>query len=126
MTPVDQQHLHTPTTPGDCYSAVLATLLDLPLSAVPYFAAQHQHSPHAFYDAVETYLASQGYAVYYHATPAPGEYHILSGTSPRDPTLHHAVVARDGIIVHDPHPSRAGLSGDPRQWSPSILVRLLP
>jgi hypothetical protein len=46
---------------------------------------------------------------------APPGYHIACGKSPR--LKHqHAVVALDGKIVHDPHPTRAGLDGEIASW----------
>lgn len=41
MTPVDQTILHDPQTGaiGNCMQAAIASLLDLPLDAVPHFAA---------------------------------------------------------------------------------------
>jgi hypothetical protein len=46
---------------------------------------------------------------------APPGYHIATGKSPRSDQVH-AVVALDGRIVHDPHPSRAGLDGAIASW----------
>lgn len=44
---------------------------------------------------------------------------IASGPSPRHEGSTHSVVwygGRDGRVVHDPHPSRDGLAGDPIDW----------
>jgi hypothetical protein len=37
----------------------------------------------------------------------PWGYHVAIGPSPRETS--HAVVCLNGIIVHDPHPSKAGI-----------------
>lgn len=46
---------------------------------------------------------------------APSGYHVACGKSPRS-DQEHAVVALDGKIVHDPHPTRAGLDGGITWW----------
>jgi hypothetical protein len=51
-------------------------------------------------------------------------YHVISGPSPRIKGGHHAVVGCNGRVSFDPHPSRAGLAGDPSEWHFSMLVRL--
>lgn len=50
-------------------------------------------------------------------------YHEISGPSPRGNGVYHAVVGRNGEVVHDPHPSRAGLAGDPATWEYCYLVK---
>jgi hypothetical protein len=50
-------------------------------------------------------------------------YHQISGPSPRGQGIWHAVVGCNGQIVHDPHPSKAGLL-DPEQWQYAILAPL--
>lgn len=39
----------------------------------------------------------------------PGGWSIVSGRSPRPGGQLHACVAFNGVVVHDPHPSRAGI-----------------
>jgi hypothetical protein len=47
-------------------------------------------------------------------------YHMVYGESGRG---HHSVVALNGLIIHDPHPSRAGLEEDKRDdWVYGFLV----
>lgn len=38
--------------------------------------------------------------------------------------LLHAVVGKNGQIVFDPHPSKAGLAGDPSEWTFDYLIPL--
>lgn len=88
MIPVDQQQLSSLDDPyaGDCFRAcVRAWLRARDLDAVYYVPAD-------FPD-----------------TGCPPGWAIAGGTSPRFPDILHAVVARDGAVVHDPHPARAGL-----------------
>jgi len=131
MKPVDQLITHDPENGkfGDCQRAVIASLLCLPLEDVPHFNEIAKGEPEAFWTSLQEFCASKGYA--YLTVPARsgfaffcgGEdvYHEISGPSPRG-DFFHAVVGRDGEIVHDPHPSRAGLAGDPSKWTYSYLV----
>lgn len=102
MKPVDQDRFGVPG--GNCFSACVATLLELPLSEVPYFMDDW---PRSF----DQWLHERGlYAMSFTlpSDPAllPRGGYILGGQSPRG---SHAVVAMGAEIVHDPHPSRAGL-----------------
>jgi hypothetical protein len=136
VTPQDQEFTHKPEIGqfGDCLRAVIATLLDMPISAVPHFNAIAKQDPTIFWESLQAFCASQGYA--YLTVPArcghaffgadDGPYHEISGPSPRGNGVTHAVVGRDGQIVFDPHPSRAGLVGDPAEWKFSFLVRNVP
>jgi hypothetical protein len=41
--------------------------------------------------------------------PDTDEFVIVAGVSPRSPDIRHGVIYQRGKMVHDPHPSRAGL-----------------
>jgi len=87
---------------GNCLQAALATLLHLSLDDVPHFA---EHD-----DWLERFCAwaeERGYTVRHRSAGHPANLGIAFGPSPRG--VKHAVVVRDGHIVWDPHPSRAGL-----------------
>lgn len=96
---------------GNCFSACLASLLDISIEDVPYF---NDPPAHRWFLRAQAWLRPQGlYIVTYsfgHGF-APDGLHILGGHSPRDPehAWLHAVIAEGDRIVHDPHPSRAGL-----------------
>lgn len=105
MTPVDQTTFGIPH--GNCFSACVATLLDLPLVEVPWFMGddwpegfQQWLAPLGLYSVCLRVHLPDGSEWY------PPGLHILGGQSPRGP---HAVVALGRTIVHDPHPSRSGL-----------------
>lgn len=103
MIPVDQTTFGFPT--GNCMSACVASLLHLPIDAVPWFNGAPD-----WFEALLTWLRPQGY--YAFVMPydengyVPEGFYILGGDGPRG---GHAVVARGRQIVHDPHPSRTGL-----------------
>ena len=132
MKPVDQEFVHLPEIGqlGDCQRAVIASLLELPISEVPHFLQDANGDPSDYWDSIQGFLASRGLA-YMHVPARSGTaffgegvdvYHEISGPSPRGGGVMHAVVGRNGVIVHDPHPSKAGLAGDPSEWEHAFIV----
>lgn len=107
MKPVDQTVFGYPN--GNCFSACLASILELPLEEVPWFMAEGD-----WLSRVQEWLKPRGlYAacLLIDTTESPfypPGWHILSGQSPRGDWLH-AVVAQGTKIVHDPHPDKTGL-----------------
>lgn len=91
---------------GNCFSACVASILELPIDDVPFFGADE-----LWWTRFSEWLEARNlYAVClkHRAGRAPVGYHILSGKSPRGEFLH-SVVAKGDDIVHDPHPSRANI-----------------
>lgn len=133
MIPVDQEFIHNPEVGqfGDCQRAVIASLLDLPISEVPHFLQEANGEPSMFWESIQTFCRKHGYV--YLTVPARSGFsfygddgdvfHEISGPSPRGSGVFHAVVGCNGNIVFDPHPSRAGLAGDPAEWEHCYLVR---
>lgn len=136
MIPVDQEFIDDRENGqfGDCQRAVIASLLELPISQVPHFLQQTGDNDLEFWTCVQGFLAKHGCihfsfpafdAEFYSRTyGTPAFFHEISGPSPRGKGLFHAVVGCNGVIVHDPHPTKAGLAGDPSEWSFAVLVRL--
>ena len=136
MNPTTQTVLHDPANGviGNCMSAVLASLLHLPIESVPLFA-----DPDCWVKDLNAWLRPYGLA--YLSFPAEGLpqlfadfgisglHHDTAGVSLRFSDAHHACVAKDGELVFDPHPSRAGLGAlescgvfialEPWKWSKS-------
>lgn len=133
MTPVKQEFIHKPEIGqyGDCQRAVIASLMDLPMSEVPHFLRDAKGEPSAFWEGLQKFLKTHGCA--YFTVPArcgaafygldDGVYHEISGPSPRGNGVFHAVVGLDGQVVFDPHPDGTGLAGDPAEWTFSYLVK---
>ena len=117
MKPVDQTLFGSPG--GNCLPACVASLLNLTIEDVPHFGAED------WFDRLNDWLAPRGYYAMCFTLPTewrpPGLY-ILAGKSPRFTTLH-AVVARGNEVIHDPHPSRAGVDS---HTDATILVRMDP
>lgn len=134
MTPVKQEFLHDPSNGvyGDCQRAVIASLLDLPIQEVPHFLGESKNDSIGYWGLLQDFLRSKGYA-WLVVPPKSGAaffgaeyesiYHEISGPSPRGNGVTHAVVGCDGQIVFDPHPSNAGLAGDPSEWEHAYLVK---
>lgn len=109
---VDQTILHAEGEVGNCFQAAIASVIGWPLDAVPHFALLGEDH---WWDCAQAWLDQQGFLMEYQSdtfkeqsiTPMPRC--ILSGPSPRG--FSHAVVgdSATGGILHDPHPSRAGL-----------------
>src|SRR5580692_7025464 len=104
MKPVDQTLFGQK---GNCYAAVMASILELPLEAVPgdlgikgdviYQAANDLLAPFGLAIVVFRWVAGETWF-------APKDaWHVLSGPSPRGDWLH-ATVGRGGSMIHDPHP----------------------
>lgn len=132
MTPQDQEFIHIPNQQhGDCMRACIASLFDLPIAEVPHFLRDADGSPIKFWDGVFDFCEARGFDynpqhkshVNQLADHMDG-YHIIGGPSPRGGGILHAVVGRNGEIVFDPHPSKAGLAGDPSEWTFDYLVKL--
>ena len=131
MIPVDQEFLHlaVPGQQGDCFRACVASILELPISDVPHFAQLTEGSSSAaFWNMAYDWLESRGYEYVYRTRAGRDsldktDYQIMTGPSPRGNGTYHAVIGKGGIIVHDPHPSRAGLAGDPKEWYWASLVK---
>lgn len=118
VTPVDQLVLRDPTSGvrGDCLRAVIASLLDLPPSVVPHFLADADADGRSDGQHVAAFLAPLGLAWIDPYVTDDLEtrvalwagHHAMMGPGPRG--CWHAVVGYRGTVVHDPHPSRAGLT----------------
>ena len=90
---------------GNCMQACVASLLELPLEDVPHFPISGQ------FLALERYLKQFDIrpVAYPVGTIHPyNVYYIGAGISPRG--LRHAVVCKDLLVVHDPHPDDTGLA----------------
>lgn len=109
---------------GNCFSACVASILEIPISQVPNYCAPGR-SPERWWRAFNKWLAPRGlWALrivdYDHITPG---YWIACGKTVRSRknSPGHAVVFRGGHFVWDPHPS-----GEPGLTTIEMRVFLLP
>ncbi len=96
---------------GNCFAACLASILEVPLSEIP-----NPKEKTIWLDKINKWLILKFRLMlvlvdFRVGNQAPVGYTIGSGKSPRMDCLH-AVVCKDGAIVHDPHPDRSGLRDD--------------
>lgn len=141
MIPIDQT-LFGPVV-GNCYSACLASLLEVPLKEVPNFAFDLKDDPgvDSWHRATTSWAKTRGFLLLTIAATDPGNdpiasgeygrdfYHIIGGKARRgDKLVNHAVVGKGGKVAHDPNPEyRNGLEVvedftfliplDPARWS---------
>ena len=115
MIPIDQTKFgHTQKDAGDCFSACIASILELSLEDVPVFCGICGDWWGAYIDWLEKRgLTSQCYE--YNEDYPPRMLHTATGKSPRG-KWNHCVVWFNGKMVHDPHPSREGLDGLPETY----------
>lgn len=135
MEPVEQTRFGWPE--GNCLMACVASVLEVPLSDLPDLYDRKQGGDDDWWMIVRRTLARYGWeAIYLHpeyvsatnedrspADLAPSGWALAGGPSPREGVVNddgenagHVVVAKDGELVHDPHPSGDGLGGDVRDW----------
>lgn len=124
MKPVIQQIIHAGN--GDCFSACLATILELKLEEVPKFM---WHFKGHELKAASLWISQYGYGILrvrwpeqiitgkdipFH--PMPYLYCIAAGKSPRGDWNHAVVGTIEDFtfkLLHDPHPSGLGIVGQP-------------
>ena len=120
MIEVQQTVMHDPENGkiGNCFSAVLASLLHLQIEEVPLFVSdgwlkdlnlwlRQFGLAYVVLDGMREYCQEKGVLVLHHE---------IAGKSPRstdseDGAFNHACVGIDGEFVFDPHPSNAGFIG---------------
>jgi len=114
---VDQTVLHDPERgkTGNCFSAVLSSLLDVPVEDIPVFAEHDDWLPR-----LQKWLKQYGLCFlsigadseWLERIGVSGLHHDLAGKSPRHEGVHHATVGKDGVLLFDPHPSKQGIGDD--------------
>lgn len=117
MTPVAQDRLYSTDGlgNGNCMAACLASLLDLPLWMVPPFEEMFGRGSEVVYDRIDHWLQRMfgmelGLKGRHDPAQLP-EFYMASGPTVRTAAtgVMHSVIYRAGELVHDPHPSGAGL-----------------
>jgi len=125
MVPVDQTIFEKGR--GNCFAACLASILECEITDVQNFPDGVAYD---WRRIINEWLAPL--KLHYIDMLLNGDgrdelsafwgYHIISGISPRDNKINHAVVGFNGEIVFDPHPSRDGLIGDEEDFSYGFLI----
>ncbi len=110
MKPVDQTIFGMPL--GNCFQACVASILELPLEAVPNFNEyEHMWFPEfcewAQLRGLNPVICDVRDKDEWPSLCGKAGYYIASGPGPRG--IFHAVVYNGPEMVHDPHPSREGI-----------------
>lgn len=107
---------------GNCYAACWASILEIPIEEVPQF--EELPNDGSWLRKTWEWLNSRGLQMGYSKMEdvPDGIYTLTTGPSPRGP-WGHCVVYHNHQLVHDPHPSRDGLTKvDYHLWAISTKV----
>lgn len=98
---------------GDCLMACAASILELSLDELPTLPDENDRDAPHWFTIFAQAMQDRGFRVVEAANEpalAPHGYAIAIGPAPRyNSAENHAVVALDGHVVHDPHPTREGV-----------------
>lgn len=135
MKPVDMTTVHEPPDSiGDCFRCCIASILELPPEDVPHVydsEGWRDESGKVGMQRLQDFLRERGFRfleIEWEADALPNWkeqlafHHTLSGISPRG--NQHAVVGYGGQMVHDPHPSRAGIAPENGNFRVGIICKL--
>lgn len=121
---------------GNCYAAAIASMLELPITEVPNVELFFSGDEDVFWDTImSNFLRRKGYELVdgdeykifhpeyeprHHAAMDEGlrdllhdmgkykdDFYFVSGDSPRG--VKHICIYKEGVMVHDPHPTREGI-----------------
>lgn len=114
-----------PEERGDCFSACLASILELPLSEVPRFCeidgSDWGDDIDDWLSRFDLFYVEIRISEYFKASTLPRcGYYILCGDSPRE--RPHSVVGFKDTVYWDPHPDRTGLKGTLTDWAAGFLI----
>jgi len=101
---------------GNCFSACLASLFELPLDEVPNFWITGGAGDDEWWGAVRDWLKPRGFGIM--TLKLSSETHlelfegllIVSGQS--RPGRYHATIWKDGVLVHDPSSHKPGITAE--------------
>lgn len=116
MIPTKQTVLHDPENgkTGNCFSAVLASLLHLRIEEVPLFAESEtwvSDLNHWLKQFGLAYIALSDFGDSLEKQGISGLWHEVVGNTRRSHDVLHSCVGSDGQVCFDPHPDDSGLTG---------------
>lgn len=104
---------------GNCMQACVASLLKLPLEAVPHFLLFGEDY---YFESLNLFMRSRGFEYkgwIEGLPPKDGNYYITSVESGNE-EHNHAVITLNHTIVHDPHPS--GINSEDKIMGYHLIV----
>ena len=118
MRPVKQDKLYSAEGigNGNCFAAAIASLLDLPLWMVPPFDQMFGRDDwrKRSNEWLERMFGVTIVRTGGHEIEKMPKYYIANGPSLRG--VYHSVIYSSGSLVHDPHPSDAGIAEVEWTW----------
>lgn len=128
MQPTKQTILHDPENGvhGNCMSAVLASILHLPIEEIPIFSSsdwQIQLNNWLRKFGLAYLMVDAAFKEALASHQVQNLYHEIYGISKRSNDTLHACVGKDGELVFDPHPDNSGLT---EVYGYGILILLNP
>jgi hypothetical protein len=105
---------------GDCFRACVASILHVDVGDVINFMEEGEDR---FFDLVSDYNKQEPHVLIDLTASREvgrmltGVLCIATGTSPRNDKHNHSVVWKGEMMVHDPHPSGDGITGDPKLFT---------
>lgn len=134
MTPVTQTKVVIKNSKGEvvvrgnCFAAAIASVVDKPITEVPNVEVLFDVDGVSWYGVMMAWLRSNGFEIIsnnsfgvFHNPAEYNEdsrvalwrdlkdkYYLVSGMSPRG--VMHTCVYQNGVMVHDPHPTREGIN----------------
>jgi hypothetical protein len=110
MLELKQTRLHRGQLPeerGNCYPAVIACILEMPVEDVIQFQELYDG---VWYEPLTNWLAKLGWGFEYLPDHlADDELYFVTGISPRDKGIRHICIYKNGSMVWDPHPDGQGI-----------------
>lgn len=95
---------------GDCFSACIASILELPIESIPVYHSDESDS--AWHRWMAWFESANLALILLDRSPPPPGYAIRSILSYTYESRTHAVVAFNGAVVWDPSPNRRDLSDE--------------
>lgn len=123
MIPVKQTQLHDPAKKinGNCLRACIASILEIDIDSMPRFEDLDEEW---IFRLRRWMMAYNGKTVVKkELNNPPSGYALASGYTSRG--FLHCVVALNGVVCHDPHPSDEGLIKVDRYWTIELLPNKL-
>ncbi len=130
MKPVYQTQSHNPEQGqfGDCFRAMIASALELPIEDVPHFLRECEGEPLTWRRGINAFLRSYNLA-FINIGNSPtwmrdhgitGLMHEVIGETQHD-TLH-SILAIDGEPIHDPFPNGLPMKKLDENWGVFIVL----
>ncbi len=104
---------------GQCFTACVASILEVRLSDVPPITIDDVPNSAPYYGRVRAFLRRRGFTMMCFPGPPEiyaGATYIVTGNSPRRTEGGHSVVMFGRKMIHDPHRSGRGILSHDWTW----------